>query len=75
MTTLSLESLPARAGDLANNKVIWIDMQATTADEEERIFGQFLPIHLLTREDISRRTGCRKRGAPAQGEEFDETSS
>ncbi len=41
--------------ELSDDDVLWIDLQGATRDEEERVFGQLMPVHSLTREDITER--------------------
>ena len=49
-----LERLPATAAEVGKDDVCWIDLFDPTPEEEDRILGKFLPIHTLTREDITR---------------------
>jgi magnesium transporter len=51
---VTTNDLPASAADLAAEAVVWIDLEAATADEERRIFEEFLRIHPLTLEDVTR---------------------
>jgi magnesium transporter len=46
--------LPATAADLPDGAAVWIDLENPTPEEEERVFGRFLPVHALTREDITK---------------------
>ena len=48
------EQLPAKAGDLPEGSVVWIDLDDPTPEEEDRILGVFLPVHALTLEDITK---------------------
>jgi magnesium transporter len=56
------DKLPATAAEVAADDVWWVDLTDPTPDEEERVFGQFFPVHALTREDIT-----RPRNDPDQG--------
>jgi magnesium transporter len=38
----------------SGSTVLWIDLEAPTAEEEAAIFGQFFPIHALSLEDVRR---------------------
>lgn len=51
---LAADQLPATHAGLGPDNCYWVDLSAPTPDEEERVFGQFLPVHALTREDITR---------------------
>ncbi|HEX4610846.1 MAG TPA: magnesium/cobalt transporter CorA [Urbifossiella sp.] len=55
-------ALPASAGDLPAEDVIWIDLADPTPEEEARVFCQFLPVHTLTLGDIT-----KPRREPDQG--------
>lgn len=46
--------LPAHAAELPTGAVVWIDLAEPTPEEEERVFKQFLPVHSLTLEDITK---------------------
>jgi magnesium transporter len=46
--------LPATAVEVTGDAGLWVDLDNPTAEEEDRVFRQFLPIHPLTVEDISR---------------------
>lgn len=46
--------LPASPNALAADEVLWIDLDNPTPEEEERILRQFLPVHALTLEDITK---------------------
>lgn len=59
------ERLPATAKDIAEGDVWWLDLTNPTPEEEARVFDQFLPIHPLTRDDIS-----KPRREPEQGAHF-----
>ena len=50
----TLEQLPAKAGELPEGSVVWIDLDDPTPEEEARILGAFLPVHALTLEDITK---------------------
>jgi magnesium transporter len=49
-----VEQLPPSCRDLHPDDIWWIDLSNPTEEEEERILGQFLPVHTLTFEDITR---------------------
>lgn len=55
----------ARAVDLPPNDLIWIDLDDPSEEEEGYVFDRFLPIHTLTREDIT-----KPRREPEQGAHF-----
>lgn len=57
-----VDKLPPSSRDLQPQDVWWIDLCDPTPEEEDRIFGQFLSVHTLTREDIT-----RPRREPDQG--------
>ncbi len=46
--------LPASAADVTGEAVLWVALENPTPEEEEQVFGQFLKVHPLTREDITR---------------------
>src|SRR5262249_56382825 len=49
----------------------WIDLCDPTPEEEEQVFGKFFPVHMLTREDITRvRTSADKSPHLPKVEEF-----
>ena len=48
----TLDQLPARAAELPEGSVVWIDLEDPTPDEEDRVLKQFLPVHQLSLEDI-----------------------
>jgi magnesium transporter len=54
-----------RAIDLPQSDLIWIDLDNPSLDEEAYVFDQFLPVHPLTREDIT-----KPRREPEQGVHF-----
>jgi len=68
-----VEYLPADHTAIAEGDTIWIDLVDPTPEEEEQVFGRFLVVHPLTREDI-----IKPRREPEQGahlpkvEEFDD---
>jgi len=51
---VALKDLPATHKDIPEGNVCWIDLQAPVNAEIERIYSQFLPVHPLTVEDITR---------------------
>src|SRR5262245_5301284 len=63
-----------RAAELrASPDVIWVDLDAPTPEEEDLVLADFLPVHPLTREDITRLR--RDPGGPPhfpKVEEFDD---
>ena len=50
------------AGDLPTSEIWWVDMHDPSDEEEKAIFRQFLPVHPLTLEDIT-----KPRREPDQG--------
>jgi len=48
------DTLPATAAEVAPDDIWWVDLTNPTPEEEEAILGKFFPVHMLTREDISR---------------------
>ncbi len=54
---VAADRLPATHADLGPDDSYWVDLAAPTPEEEERVFGQFLHVHTLTREDITRPNG------------------
>lgn len=54
METVPLEQLPATHASLPPESVVWIDMESPTPEEEARVLGQFLKVHPLTLEDITK---------------------
>lgn len=67
------ELLPATAADLPPGAAVWCDLLNPTEEEEDRIFGQFLPIHPLSREDATRPRRIPEGGAHLpKVEEFDD---
>ncbi len=55
--------LPATASAIADEDVYWIDLANPTEEEERRVFEEFLPIHPLTLEDITRPRRLPEEGA------------
>jgi magnesium transporter len=52
---IAAEELPVLREELHDRQeIIWIDLCEPTAAEEELVFKQFLPVHPLTLEDITR---------------------
>lgn len=60
-----LEQLPDSAAALGPDEVIWVVLTEPTPEEETRVFEQFLPVHTLTLEDIT-----RMRREPESGAHF-----
>ncbi|HET6574755.1 MAG TPA: magnesium/cobalt transporter CorA [Fimbriiglobus sp.] len=54
--------LPATHAELNGEDAVWIDLDDPTTEEEERVFRQFLPVHPLTLEDVT-----KPRREPATG--------
>jgi magnesium transporter len=52
--TISTDHLPATAADVSPDDVFWIDLSAPTPEEESLVFEQFLKVHALTLEDITK---------------------
>jgi magnesium transporter len=50
----AVDDLPATADAIAGDDVFWIDLAEPTPEEEQRVFGQFFPVHPLTLEDMNR---------------------
>src|SRR5690349_20356914 len=40
--------------ELRGADVLWVDLENPTAEEEQFVFQQFFPIHLLSFEDVTR---------------------
>ena len=59
------DRLPESAAEVAADQVVWVDLSDPTAEEEEAVFGRFLKVHPLTREDIT-----KSRREPDQGAHF-----
>ena len=55
--------LPPGAGSITGESVIWIDLENPTPEEEDRVFRGFLPIHPLTRDDVTRPRRLPDEGA------------
>lgn len=53
-TWTELAELPAAGSRVPDGEVWWIDLDDPSPEEEAVVFGQFLPIHPLTLEDITR---------------------
>jgi magnesium transporter len=49
-----LDQLPESAAAITGDEFVWVDLTDPTPEEEEAVFGRFLPVHPLTREDINR---------------------
>jgi magnesium transporter len=56
------DGLPASAAELTGEASVWIDLENPTPEEEDRVFKQFLPVHPLTVEDVT-----KPRRTPAEG--------
>ncbi len=53
--TLNAQALANRLEELrATDQMLWIDLADPTPEEERLVFEQFLPVHYLTLEDITR---------------------
>ena len=52
--TVALDSLPASVKELPDDSVVWIDLEDPTPEEEARVLGQFLNVHPLTVEDVTK---------------------
>lgn len=61
--TICTAELPENYKDLQDGDVLWIDLSSPTVEEDSRIFDQFIPVHFLTREDITRPTRLPNEGA------------
>lgn len=48
------DQLPASAAGVAGEEVVWVDLADPTPDEERLVFEQFLKVHGLTLEDITK---------------------
>src|SRR5688572_9106366 len=48
------DQLPASAAAVTGDAGLWVDLEDPTPEEEERVFWQFLPVHTLTFEDVTR---------------------
>ena len=59
---LDPSELPASHAELNGDDAIWIDLDNPTPEEEERVLRQFLPVHPLTLEDVT-----KPRRHPAEG--------
>src|SRR5205814_2311029 len=61
---------PAAAGDVPRD-VWWVDLECPDEAEEQRVLGDWLPVHPLTREDMTRpRRDPRGRPHLPKVEEF-----
>jgi magnesium transporter len=54
--------LPHSYSELSGEDALWIDLENPTPDEEDRVFRQFLPVHPLTLEDVT-----KPRREPVEG--------
>ncbi len=59
---VSAEDLPATHADIGD-RVYWIDLDNPTAEEEERVFQVFHPVHPLTLEDVTKPRRTPEEGA------------
>ncbi|HVK17800.1 MAG TPA: magnesium transporter CorA family protein [Fimbriiglobus sp.] len=60
---LDPSELPSSHADLSGDEdTVWIDLENPTPEEEKRVFQQFLPVHPLTLEDVT-----KPRREPAEG--------
>ncbi|MEQ1508235.1 MAG: magnesium and cobalt transport protein CorA, partial [Myxococcota bacterium] len=55
--------LPPGAVSISGESVIWIDLENPTPEEEDRVFKGFLPVHPLTRDDVTRPRRLPEEGA------------
>ncbi len=55
--------LPPRAADVTGDAMLWIDLQNPTPEEETRVLKDFLAIHPLTFDDITRPRRLPEEGA------------
>lgn len=55
--------LPTGAMAVSGESMIWIDLENPTPEEEDRVFKGFLPIHPLTRDDVTRPRRLPEEGA------------
>src|SRR6185295_789622 len=51
---LGAEGLKAKGPSPQGDDVWWIDLEAATAEEERLVFAEFVPVHSLTLEDITK---------------------
>src|SRR5580765_7740750 len=51
---LGPDQLPASAAEIAGDDVLWIDLDDPTPEEEQRVFEQFLKVHSLTLDDMTK---------------------
>lgn len=49
-----LEGLPESAATVHPDEFVWVNLSAPTPEEEATVFQKFLPVHMLTLEDITR---------------------
>ena len=57
--------LPASAAEIPGEDDYWVDLTDPTPEEEEVVFGRFLRVHALTREDVT-----KPRRKPEEGAHF-----
>lgn len=68
-----LSALPVHTKDVVEGDRFWIDLDDATTEEEEAIFIQFLAVHPLTFEDVTRMRRLPEQGAHlSKVEEFDD---
>jgi magnesium transporter len=59
---VALADLPRTHAELHPEEVVWFDLADPTPEEEDRVLGEFLPVHPLTLADIT-----KPRREPDQG--------
>lgn len=57
------EGLPQSAAAIAADDFVWVNLSAPTPEEEAAVFQTFMPVHLLSFEDITRIRREPDRGA------------
>lgn len=57
------DRLPASATEVTGEEVVWVDLADPTPDEERLVFEQFLKVHSLTLEDITKARREPQEGA------------
>ena len=60
--SVAAEALPKSIDEVPADAVYWIDLDQPTAEEEDLVLQRFLPVHLLTLEDVT-----KPRREPEQG--------
>jgi magnesium transporter len=67
-----LPQLPVSAASVSGEAIVWVDLENPTPDEEAKVFGEFLSVHPLALEDITRQRRRPNEGAHLpKVEEFD----